>query len=60
MWKNSEWVKKKQKIKGQLGGKVAIKAATGAVVVIKKEAIKDKKGEIQDKEVLNALFNKTV
>ena len=46
----------KNKIKGQLRGKAAIEAA----VVIKEEAIKDKKGEIQDKKVLNTLFNKRV
>ena len=43
-------MKKRQKIKGQLGGKAAagaaIGAAIGAVTATGEEAIKDKKGEI--------------
>jgi hypothetical protein len=43
-------VKKRQKTKGQLGGKAAIRAAVGAAigaaVAIREEAIKDKEGEI--------------
>jgi hypothetical protein len=35
-------------------------AAIGAVVATGEEAIKDKKGEIWDKEALNALLNKKV
>ena len=46
MWKDSKQVKKRQKTKGQLGGKAAAKVAIGVAVVIKKEAIKNKKGEI--------------
>ena len=46
MWKNSEWVKKRQKTGGQLGGKVAVGVAIGAVVATGEDAIKDKKGEI--------------
>jgi len=44
------------KVKGQLGGKVAV----GAAAAIGEEAIKNKEGEIWDKEALNALFNKIV
>ena len=52
MWKDSEWVKKRQKTaKG--------KAAIAAAAAIGEEAIK-KEGEIQDKEALDALFNKIV
>ena len=42
-------------VKGQLGGKVAI----GVAAIIGEKAIK-KEGEIQDKEALDALFNKIV
>ena len=48
---------------GQLGGKAVTKTATavGAVVAIEAAtAIKDKEGDIQDKEALNALFNKII
>ena len=60
MWKDGKWVKKKQKTGGQPKKKTAVKVTTGAAAAIGEEAIKDKKGEIQDKEALNALFNKTV
>ena len=47
-----------------MGGKAAIKAATGAAIraaaAIGEEAIKDKKEKIWDEEALNALFNKIV
>ena len=49
---------------GQLGEKVAVGAAIGAAieaaVAIGEKAIKEKEGEIQDKEALDALFNKIV
>ena len=60
MWKDSERAKKRQKTKGQLGGKAAVGAATGAAAATGEEAIKDKKGEIQNKEALDTLFNKIV
>ena len=64
MWKDGERAKKRQKTEGQLGGKAATGAAAGAATraaaAIGEEAIKDKKGEIWDKEALDALFNKTV
>ena len=44
---------------GQLGGKVAIGVAIGAAIAVEEEAIKEE-GEIQDKEALDALFNKIV
>ena len=62
MWKDSKWVKKRQKIVkqvGQLGGRVAIGAAVGVAIGIGEEAIKEE-GEIWDKEALDALFNKIV
>ena len=46
MWKDSKRAKKRQKTGGQLEGKTATGATTGAVAAIKKKAIKDKKGEI--------------
>ena len=48
---------------GQLGGKAVVgaAAAVGAAVAIEAAAaIKDKEGDIQDKEALNALFNETI
>ena len=39
---------------------VAAGAAAGAAVAIGEEIIKDKEGEIGDKEALNALFNKII
>ena len=64
MWKDSKRAKKRQKTEGQLGGKVTAKAAIGAAikaaVATGEEAIKNKKGEIQDKEALDTLFNKIV
>ena len=76
MWKDSERAKRQKTAKwvgGQLGGKVAAEAAAGAVTavgaavavgaaaVIKAAiAIKDKKGDIWDKEALNALFNEII
>ena len=60
MWKDGERAKKRQKTGGQLGGKAAARAATGAAAATGEEAIKDEKGEIWDKEALDALFNKTV
>ena len=50
---------------GQLRGKVVIGVIVGVVVgaAIAIEAviiIKDKEGDIQDKEALNALFNKII
>ena len=58
MWKDSERAKKRQKTEGQLGGKIT--AGAVAAVATEEEAVKEKKGEIWDKEALNALFNKTV
>ena len=59
MWKDNEWVKKRQKTakwaEGQLGGKAAAGAAVEAAA-----AIKDKEGDIWDKEALDALFNETI
>ena len=46
MWKDGEWVKKRQKTGGQPGGKAAIGVAAGAAVATGEEAIKDKEGEI--------------
>ena len=50
MWKDGEWVKKRQKTGGQPGGKAAagvtVGVATGAAVATEEEAIKDKEGEI--------------
>ena len=60
MWKDSERAKKRQKTEGQLRGKTATGVATMAAAAIGEEAIKDKKEEIQDKEALDALFNKIV
>ena len=45
---------------GQLRGKAVAGAAVGAATAIGEETIKDKEGEIQDEEALDALFNKTV
>ena len=63
MQKDSKWVKRQKMAKwagGQLGGKAVVGVAVGAATAVKEETIKDKKGEIQDKEALNALFNETV
>ena len=60
MWKDGEQAKKRQKTGGQLGGKAAVGAATRAAAAIGEEAIKDKEGEIWDKEALDTLFNKIV
>ena len=46
-------------VRGQLGG-VAVEVAIGVAIVIGEEAIKEEEGEIQDKEALDALFNKIV
>ena len=46
MWKDSEWVKKRQKTKRQPRGKTAVRVAVRAAVAIGEKAIKDKKGEI--------------
>ena len=60
MRKDGERAKKRQKIGGQLGGKAAAGAAVGAAAATGEEAIKDKEGEIWDKEALDILFNKIV
>ena len=56
MWKDSEWVKKRQKTAKQAGGQLGGKVAEA----IGEKAIKDKEGEIQDEEALDALFNEIV
>jgi len=56
MWKDGERAKKRQKI--TTGGPPREKAATGVAAAAGEEAIKEE--EIWDKEVLDALFNKTV
>ena len=74
MWKNNKQIKKRQEmakwIGGQLKGKVVVGAAiaTGAIieavievaVAIGEKAIKEDKGEIQDEEALDTLFNKII
>jgi len=60
MWKNGKQAKKRQKTEGQPGEKAAAGAAAAAAAATGEEAIKNKEGEIWDKEALNTLFNKTV
>ena len=52
---------------GQLGGKAVVGAIIGAAAAIEAAisikaavAIKDEEGDIQNKEALNALFNKII
>ena len=67
MWKDNKQVKRQKTAEqagGQLGGKAAVGAAAGAAAgaatAVGEETIKDKEGEIWDKEALDALFNKTI
>ena len=56
MQKDSKQVKKRQKT---AKGKAAIAVAIAVAIAIEEEVIKEE-GEIQDKEALDALFNKIV
>ena len=58
MQKDGKQAKKRQKTEGQLRGEAAAGAATATAT--EEEAVKEKKGEIWDKEAVNTLFNKIV